>query len=175
MVEALRILGCCWGQEEHAHQCWCSWQAAATWWILMACGQLSGNIPRSISFEPVRFLGSWFRMLEVMVGAPSQSLQLCKHDVVVKTSLPASTSVLRLAIGWVVFFTTRNWLCYSTDCWLCCPCPQVADPKKARDAARIGDKILEHLPHAIIVGAGAPQARQLKDDVEKISQYMEQK
>lgn len=49
------------------------------------------------------------------------------------------------------------------------------DPKKAKDAVRIRDKILTHFPNAILLGAGAPQCRQLHDDLTKIAQYTEQK
>ena len=48
-----------------------------------------------------------------------------------------------------------------------------SDPKKSKDSLRIRDKILQHLPNAILLGAGAPQARQLKDDLDKINQYTE--
>lgn len=48
-----------------------------------------------------------------------------------------------------------------------------ADPKKSRDSHKIRDKILEHKPNAILVSTTAPQSKQLKDDMEKISQYTE--
>lgn len=34
-------------------------------------------------------------------------------------------------------------------------------------------QILEHKPNAILVSTNAPQAKQIKDDMEKISQYTE--
>lgn len=34
-------------------------------------------------------------------------------------------------------------------------------------------QILEHKPNAILVATNAPQSKQIKDDMEKISQYTE--
>ncbi|WIA22113.1 hypothetical protein OEZ85_004454 [Tetradesmus obliquus] len=48
-----------------------------------------------------------------------------------------------------------------------------ADPKKSRDSHKIREKILEHKPNAILVAASSPQSKQIKDDMEKISQYTE--
>lgn len=48
-----------------------------------------------------------------------------------------------------------------------------ADPKKSKDSQKIREKILEHKPNAILVSTNAPQAKQIKDDMEKISQYTE--
>lgn len=49
---------------------------------------------------------------------------------------------------------------------VCCPCPE-----QAKDSARIRDKVLEHMPHALVVGTGGPPAKQLHEDLEKIVQY----
>jgi hypothetical protein len=38
----------------------------------------------------------------------------------------------------------------------------------------VNPQILEHKPHAVMVATNAPQCKQLKDDMEKISQYTEQ-
>jgi hypothetical protein len=48
-----------------------------------------------------------------------------------------------------------------------------ADPKKSRDSHKIREKILEHKPNAILVATSSPQSKQIKDDMEKISQYTE--
>lgn len=48
-----------------------------------------------------------------------------------------------------------------------------ADPKKARDSGKLREAVLNHRPNAILVGTGAPQAKQLKDDLDKIVQYLE--
>ncbi|KAI8473488.1 MAG: hypothetical protein J3K34DRAFT_518962, partial [Monoraphidium minutum] len=49
------------------------------------------------------------------------------------------------------------------------------DPKKAKDSVRIRDKLLEHYPNAVVVGASSPHAKQLMDDLTKISQHTERK
>ncbi|GLC44284.1 hypothetical protein PLESTB_000760900 [Pleodorina starrii] len=43
------------------------------------------------------------------------------------------------------------------------------DPAKSKDAARIREKLLEHLPHAVLVGMSAPQCRQLHEDIRNIA------
>ncbi|KAG2488784.1 hypothetical protein HYH03_012781 [Edaphochlamys debaryana] len=43
------------------------------------------------------------------------------------------------------------------------------DPQKSKDAARIREKLLEHLPHAVLVGMQAPACRQLLEDVRNIA------
>lgn len=40
-------------------------------------------------------------------------------------------------------------------------------------AAAAAAQILEHKPNAILVATNAPQSKQIKDDMEKISQYTE--
>eukprot|EP00198_Chlamydomonas_reinhardtii_P008324 XP_001697661.1 glycine rich protein [Chlamydomonas reinhardtii] len=42
------------------------------------------------------------------------------------------------------------------------------DPAKSKDAARIREKLLEHLPHAVLVGIAAPACRQLHEDMRNI-------
>ncbi|KAG2429563.1 hypothetical protein HXX76_010798 [Chlamydomonas incerta] len=42
------------------------------------------------------------------------------------------------------------------------------DPAKSKDAARIREKLLEHLPHAVLVGISAPACRQLHEDMRNI-------
>ncbi|GFR40315.1 hypothetical protein Agub_g851, partial [Astrephomene gubernaculifera] len=43
------------------------------------------------------------------------------------------------------------------------------DPAKSKDAARIREKLLEHLPHAVLVGMCAPACRQLQEDIRNIA------
>ncbi|GLI70134.1 hypothetical protein VaNZ11_014942 [Volvox africanus] len=43
------------------------------------------------------------------------------------------------------------------------------DPAKSKDATRIREKLLEHLPHAVLVGISAPQCRQLHEDIRNIA------
>ncbi len=45
-------------------------------------------------------------------------------------------------------------------------------PPQSKDAARLRDKLLEHLPHAVLVGVSAPDCRQLLVDVGSIAESL---
>lgn len=47
------------------------------------------------------------------------------------------------------------------------------DAKKSKDATLVRAKVLEGLPHALLVGAGHPHAAQLKDDLGRVILHME--
>ncbi len=52
MIEAPRIMACCWG-EGSAPTMLVQLDGSGNLVDFISCGQLSGNIPRSISFDPV--------------------------------------------------------------------------------------------------------------------------
>ncbi len=49
---------------------------------------------------------------------------------------------------------------------LCVSCPVAP---QSRDAAKIREKLLEHLPHAVLVGLSCRECRQLHDDIRNIA------
>ena len=113
--------------------------------------QLSGNLPRSIAFNPVDD--------PKKVGSPVPDAAACcwrRRQLHGHILLPAACVC---CWGRSHQRAAAEHLLHTRHCL------------QAKDSARIRDKILEHMPHALIVGAGAPAAKQLHEDIEKIVQY----